>query len=229
MDLFNNIFELPPVDQRQMSRGFLRRFFLPWQFTEKSDDTYIYYLCARACFLISGVLLLLNWISLIFQININLYFFKISLPSENFIEAFSYSFPFYTPTLLLVTVIPFYLIKFFYNINPKKVDVMWWYKNISQNTKLSRLRVICIFLFMLTVSTGGLYMAFGAPLFLMSYSAFGDLSSSYVFLLIISILYSIFYSGLPMYTIFSSSVLYRYIGPYSGKLSSSSIRKGEQR
>jgi hypothetical protein len=222
------ILSLPPVEERKMSQGWLRRTFLPPRFTLYSDDTYIYYQCARTSFYITGILLFLNWVSLIWQVNFDFHFFEIDLPKKDFIVAFAHSFPFYTATILLCTVVPFYLVKLLYNVNPKKVDVTWWYTNVTYRTKGKRYKMVPLFLFMFLVTTVGAYIAFGAPLFLMSYSAFGDLGSSYPFYLLTNLLYWLFYSGIPMYAVLSVAVLRRYIGPYTGELSSKSIQGGKQ-
>lgn len=225
----HKLLKLPPLEERKMSQGLLRRVFLPWQFTKRSDDTYIYYLCARTSFFVTGALLFLHWISLVFQIEINLLFFTITLPETYFIEPFARSFSDYISLILLCTVIPFYLLKYFYNINPKKVDVLWWVVKIQLNTKKSRVRMIAWLITLLsTFLIVGLY-SYTAILFWMSYQAFNDLHSSFGFLLFNSIFYLILYSGFSLYIVFTLVALYRYIGPYTGQLSSNSIYQGEQK
>lgn len=59
--ILDKIFGLPLIEERKMSQGFLRRTFLPVRFTVRSDDTYIYYQCAKTCFALTGVVLFLHW------------------------------------------------------------------------------------------------------------------------------------------------------------------------
>ena len=212
-----------------MSQGLLRRVFLPQKFTVRSDDTYIYYLCARMSFVVTTVLLFLNWISLIFQVDIDLFFFEINLPRKNFIEVFAYSFPFYTATSLFCFIIPFYLVKFFYNVNPKKVDVTWWYHNIRKETKQKTIQMIILYCLNGVIAIVGGYIAFGLPLFILSYSIFDSLKFSYFYLLLISLLFCVIYSIVSYLFLLSIIGLYRYIGPYSGGLSSHSIQRGVQK
>lgn len=223
--VLDRLFALPPIEKRRMSQGFLRTHFLPQRFTLRSDDTYIYYLCARDCFFVTTALLFLNWVSLVWQIDFDLYFFRIDLPEKGFIEAFANTFPFYTSTLLLCTMVPFYLFKLFYNVNPKKVDVLWWYPNISQKSKKSRWRVIPAFIFIMIIMA---LITFCGQGFALYYGERLSLMDSYPFMMVVFILLLACFSIASFHVIFSIAALYRYIGPYEGPLSSSSIREGKQ-
>lgn len=223
--VLDRLFALPPIEKRRMSQGFLRTHFLPQRFTLRSDDTYIYYLCARDCFFVTTALLFLNWVSLVWQIDFDLYFFRIDLPEKGFIEAFANTFPFYTSTLLLCTMVPFYLFKLFYNVNPKKVDVLWWVVKFSPKFKKSRWKVIAYFFYILAISLVSLFVA---NLSVFYYEDKLSLEDSYGFMLVLFFVFCALFSIMPMVTAFSIAALYRYIGPYEGPLSSSSIREGEQ-
>ena len=224
--MLERIFRLPSIGSRRMSRGWFRKFFFPWRFTERSDDTYLYYLCARTSFMVTTGLLALNWISLIFDLKLNFYFFNIYLNPDKFVESFSLEFPEYTSSILMLVVIPYYLVRFLWNINPKQLDILWWYNNISEKTKRKRVRVIPIFLFLLLSLISTMLLAFALPFYLILNLGFSP--TSYLFFIVVCALFLVCFTVAPMYIIFSIIALYRYVGPYKNKYSSNSIQGGEQ-
>lgn len=225
-----NIFKLPPVEERsaQMTQNFLRRVFLPPRFTYYSDDTYILYECARTCFFMTGVLLVLNWVSFLFKIKLNLYFFEIDLTGHLFVRQFAWQFCSYTSAIIQGIITPYYVLKYFYNINPKQVDVTWWYVQIKPDSKKRRIKAIPWYLFGFTVVLFGLPLMSISPFYILDKTFLYHLGKSVYFMVVLQGVYWVLFSGLPVYMIFFGATLYRYIGPYSGSLSSSSIKEGKQ-
>ncbi len=225
--MLKKIFSLPPVEKRKMSQQFLARAFRPLRFTTYSDDTYIMYQCGVVSFIVALCLQFLYLVSLLLDIDINLYFFTISLPKYYFIAPYAISFTHNMSVILYTVIVPFFLVKYFYNINPKKVDVAWWDIKASEKLRKSRIGMIARGLFLFIVTNVIYFGSFALPLFLMKYSLFAGLHSSLLFFIFLSLLYLILYYGFPSYVIVSVAILYRYIGSYSKIISSSSIREGK--
>lgn len=226
--MFKKIFGLPPIEDRKMSQNYWARTFRPPRFTKRSDDTYIMYQCGVVSFIAALCFQVLSFISIVFQIEFDLYYFKIALPSENFIVPYAVSFSLYVSTILFTTIIPFFLVKYFYNINPKKVDVAWWNHKMSEKQKNNRAGMIVKAIFLFVIMPFVTFGAFALPLLLMKYAIFENAHSSLLFFMFLSWFNLVIYYGGSSYTILSIAILYRYIGSYSGEISSSSIRKGVQ-
>lgn len=220
------LFTLPDWEDRNMSQGWIVRTFLPPRFTRRSDDTYILYQCAKLGVFVTLFLLFLNFISLISNINFDFYLFKVDLQDMFFIEEFAKNFPLYTSTIIVLSVLPFYMVKYFYNINPRKVDVTWWYSYIWPGAKEQKKVMIKRGLKLIIVPLLAMYLGSFLPLWILEY--YPSLHSSYVFYAAINIIYLILYSSV-FYVIFGAAVTYRYMGSGAIILNNNSIYKGEQK
>lgn len=112
MKLWDRIFALPPVEKRRIPEWLAKGCTDPMQELPDSKNPVIYinYVSARSSFLLSCFLGILYYISQVWNISINLGFFSIAMPAENFNWYFLEHFPAHIPTILFFTLFPYYVI-----------------------------------------------------------------------------------------------------------------------
>lgn len=223
------LFELPPKSGRRFSNNKVVNFFLPSLFSPNSDDTFIYYLCAKATFYVTLVVLLLHLLSLGLGFSFDLGFFEIVVNRGRLFESFSVNVAHLTATLIITVVVPFYVFKVLYNLDPKKVDVLWWYKQVQQQVKTKTWAIVVRFLPFLTVLVISLYKIHWAVFFIVDPKNLDNELVSAIKLLLPSAIYLFFNSFVAVYVVFSIVVLYRYVGKRSSQISSNWIIEGDQR
>lgn len=227
--LWKFLFELPPKSDRHFSNNQVVKFFLPTLFSPNSDDTFIYYLCAKTSFYVTLVVLLLHLLSLGLGFSFDLGVFKIVVNSERFFESFSINVVHMTATLIIIAVVPFYVFKVLYNLDPKKVDVLWWYKQVRQQVKTKTWAIVVRFLPFLTVLVVSIYKIHWAVFFIIDPKKLDNESFSAIQLILPSAIYLFFNPFVAVYIVFSIVVLYRYAGKHSAQISSNWIIEGDQR
>jgi hypothetical protein len=169
---------------------------------------------------------LLHWLSFLTGTAINFHFFKIDIPKTNYIEPFAESVSSIMIPIVLYVIVPFYAIMFFYNINPKKVDIAWW-TFYRHKTKRSRLRMISVGLFLGAVFLINILYTYGAIIHFSLSNTFNR--NNYIFFTL-SFLFNCFsYSFFSFGLIFCISCLWRYIGKFEGNPTSYEIVNNTQK
>lgn len=212
-DFLNMLFGLPPVAQRPpMLESWVGKYCIN-RADEKKDDLYVYYLAYKRTFDVHVFFSLVFVFIYLTGIEIDLGFYKIIVPETKPVEALLTQYSTLMTVLLLTTVYPFYLVKFLWNVNPKRYDVLHFndaFKDLKTRKRMSFIpRMLFAFSMCIVVMMFGHYSTKALPLN-MFYSE--SLFSLVFYLMLGSIAYVIGMIG-----ILTSTVnLIRYIGPYEG-------------
>ena len=223
-------FGLPANDKRNIPENRILRFFLPPLFSTKSDDTYIYYLCAKSGFFLTLGVIFLHLLVAILDVSLHFFLFDIFIDHQRYFESFSVNIAKVSARLISIIVIPFYVLKILYNFNPKNVDVLWWYKQLSIVKKASVSIVVPHFLLLTIILWVSIFYVSSAAFFVINPHTSETMHmQTQIFLTVVPIIIYLFsYSFFPMFIVFSLVVLYRYIGNFTQKSNSNWIVKGEQ-
>jgi len=127
----DKILKLPPVEQRPDIRRSLFKTVV--MATHEKDDTYLYYLCNVWCFRL-------------FFCSLVVFFLHFSLlddgkVSDHF-QVFLYQYNQFIFILGLLFIFPFFLLKFLWNINPKKYDILWAAPSYKAHSTRSKKKII---------------------------------------------------------------------------------------
>ena len=179
-NVFDKIFTLPPVEKRHMVGGIVKDLiYTHWE--KDRDDTYIYYLMTKLGFFISLFLSSLYFISYIFGISLDFWLFEIKVGRETPVNDFIYSHSFVSPTILLMTLIPYGASLFRANINLDEIDLLSWNPkgfDMRENNREHFFRTFSFARFLLLFIP---YGSFALPQLIMDYTT--GLHDSILFLL----------------------------------------------
>lgn len=221
---------LPTNDKRNIPENRIVRFFLPPLFSANSDDTYIYYLCAKSGFFLTLGVISLHLLIAILDVSLPFYPFDVFIDHQRYFESFSVNVAKVSARLISILVIPFYVLKILYNFNPKSVDVLWWYKQLSIVKKTSVSAVVPRFLILTIILWASIFHVSSAAFFVINPQTSESMHmQTQIFLTVVPIIIYLFsYSFFPMFIVFSLVVLYRYIGNFTQRSNSNWIINGEQ-
>ncbi len=123
----DKIFKLPPVEQREDIRHFfLNKVANVEMATHEKDDTYIYFLMARTNFRIglflAAVFLAVYLVPSLKDSVVRHYTDGRMMPMVVVLKVFNIA----LKQAYLYVVLPFYVVMYRWNINPKKYDVLWF-------------------------------------------------------------------------------------------------------
>jgi hypothetical protein len=209
------LFALPPAKRRWMpGPNFpLRFFFREPEFRKECDDTYIYYLTARTTFVICALFSVLNYLSHALSMTFNFYFFVIDLTDPGYAKKLLMTYTYYTATILLFIVLPYYIALFRYHFNPRTFDVTWWnprpIKLKTMNSAEKWRTGIVVFPSLIL----GMYYLFAWPAI---YMESGGLENSYPFFVFCLVILPFFFSLFSRAWIILTMVFWRYSGERSG-------------
>lgn len=182
MDLFRQLFALPPIEKRYAPFWFLRFLLGENAVRKRSDDTYLYYSIFRTSFYVSLVLALLNVASHTFGTAFDFYFFAIDLTGADYVTTYLMTFTKYTPTILIFFVLPYYVVLFRLHINPRTFDLSWWHRGQSPLETMARWRLWALLIANCLIVPVAMYGLFG--IFMLFVDGHPHLAHSYPFFLL---------------------------------------------
>lgn len=161
-EVLDKIFRLPPVEQRpDITKSFIKTLTCPMSTTRKKDDTYIYFQCALTTFVFCAFISLLFFWMYLKQTGIEIGSFKIPFTSEkNYVQFFNEYSKTVSPILLYV-ILPFFVIKFRWNINPKEYDVLWFSPAFRTRQERKRKKIFSIAAVIIVMASVPLYWGLG--------------------------------------------------------------------
>lgn len=121
MNLLSRLFALPPVEKRYVPFWFVHSFAGRYAVRESYDDAYIYYSEARTSFYVALFLAILNVASRTTGMTFDFYFFVIDLNGADYVKTFLLTYSKYTPTILLIVTLPYYIVLLRIYANPRTV------------------------------------------------------------------------------------------------------------
>lgn len=209
----NILFGLPPAAQRPpMLESWVGKYCIN-RADEKKDDLYVYYLAYKRTFDVHVFFSLVFVFIYLTGVEIDLGFYKILAPETKRVEALLEQYSTLMTVLLLTTVYPFYLVKFLWNVNPKRYDVLHFndaFKDLGTRKRMSFIpRMLFVFSMCVVVMLFGHVATKALPLS-MFYSE--TLFSLIFYLMFGAIIYVVAMIGILTSTI----NLIRYIGLYEG-------------
>jgi hypothetical protein len=181
--IFEWAFGFPPVEQRYVPRWFARCSINPAVLKADSEQMYMCYSLAVVVFWISMLFSLLNWLSQAFKFPFDFHFFVIDLTGSDYISKFLLTYTWYTATVLLIFVMPYYVIGLFWNYftRPASFQQFWIDAGkFNQQKNLHGIKLWALLLFTFSMCILAMYIAFG--LFALALKGY-HLEDSYLYFL----------------------------------------------
>ncbi len=215
----DKIFKLPPIEDRpnlyQNWRRVLVKFFPLPRLTAQKDDLYIYFQVFSTVAIVCLLFSLILFSTFIFGKDVDLLLFKVNIHPVDNLYKIIIQYNMIVSNIALWGVYPFFMIKFFWNINPKKFDLAAYNYKLDDN-QLGRNRWKILFLYSLS-GLGG-WILIHCPYYLVKGFGLGLYYSE-------SIVSAIFYFALISWSIcigltimfVATLFIYRYVGPYEGR------------
>lgn len=114
---WSKLWSLPPVKARSFNKHLAN--IMPKTFTEKSNDTFIYYLFLKRSIILSLILMIGFWC------RFHIYFDSLRHYRKSFVNNALATFPVFAMAVLLLTLLPLHVCIIIHNV-PKHFDFLWW-------------------------------------------------------------------------------------------------------
>lgn len=176
------------------------------------DDSYVYFLAARAGLVVGFILGCLNLIAYITHREIDFFIFSIHFSEDRFVKDFIWSYPVYYSIILLIPVNMFYFIKMKHVVDIKSFDSLWWDKKRRQKSS-SRVIWNCRF----GIVLAALMMCFSGVVGNVISGWFGRYADTSAFLILLLVLYPVLLVGLNNGALMGLVVLKNYRHRKRGK------------
>lgn len=207
----DKIFKLPPVEQRpDIRRSFIKKVVCPiTAAVSDKDDTYIYYQFGLSTLMISLLLAIPFALAYGLDQSIDFYFLTVNVPDVDTMAVVFKQYVSVTQSLLLYGLFPFFLIKFRWNVNPKKYDVLWPSSLYAGRGRRSRWYVIPRVMFAIIVYLFPYKFIYLMPQAWHLEGTQGLLFFQFITAYALTLLTLAFFIG--------TIILWRYIGKYEGR------------